>query len=80
MSRLGVVVGKKNIPTAVGRNRVKRLVRETFRQTEFPIALDIIFLARKDADKLSRTELNLLLKQSWGRLLQRCEGLDTNNG
>jgi ribonuclease P protein component len=80
MSRLGVVVGKKNIPTAVGRNRVKRLVRETFRQTEFPIALDIIFLARKDADKLSRTELSLLLKQSWGRLLQRCEGLDTNNG
>lgn len=80
MSRLGVVVGKKNIPTAVGRNRVKRLVRETFRQTEFPIALDIIFLARKDADKLSRTELSLLLKQSWGRLLQRCEGLDINNG
>jgi len=79
-SRLGLVVGKKNIPTAVGRNRVKRLVRETFRQAQFPTALDIIFLARKDADKLSKTELNLLLKQSWGRLGQRCEGLDNNNG
>ena len=79
-SRLGLVVGKKNIPTAVGRNRVKRLVRETFRQVQFPTALDIIFLARKDADKLSKTELNLLLKQSWGRLRQRCEGLDNNNG
>ena len=74
------MVGKKNIPTAVGRNRVKRLVRETFRQAQFPTALDIIFLARKDADKLSKTELNLLLKQSWGRLRQRCEGLDNNNG
>ena len=31
-SRLGLVLGKKNIPTAVGRNRVKRVVRETFRQ------------------------------------------------
>ena len=79
-SRLGLVVGKKNIPTAVGRNRVKRLVRETFRQAQFPTALDIIFLARKDADKLSKTELNLLLKQSWGRLRQHCEGLDNNNG
>ncbi|MDA8919613.1 ribonuclease P protein component [Porticoccaceae bacterium] len=79
-SRLGLVVGKKNIPTAVGRNRVKRLVRETFRQAQFPTALDIIFLARKDADKLSKTELNLLLKQSWCRLRQRCEGLDNNNG
>jgi ribonuclease P protein component len=79
-SRLGLVVGKKNIPTAVGRNRVKRLVRESFRQTEFPTTLDIIFLARKDADKLSRTELNLLLKQSWGRLLQRCKRLDNING
>ena len=79
-SRLGLVVGKKNIPTAVGRNRVKRLVRETFRQAQFPTALDIIFLARKDADKLSKTVLNLLLKQSWGRLLQRCKGLDNING
>ena len=79
-SRLGIVVGKKNIPTAVGRNRLKRVVRETFRQTDFPQSLDIIFLARKDAHKLSGAELNLLLEQSWGRLRQRCQGLDTNNG
>jgi len=78
-ARLGLVVGKKNIPTAVGRNRVKRLVRETFRQTDFPLSLDIIFLARRDIDKLGDTELNLLLRQSWGRLLQRCEGRVNKN-
>jgi ribonuclease P protein component len=78
-SRLGLVVGKKNIPTAVGRNRVKRVVRDTFRQTEFPMPLDIIFLARKDADKLGQNELSLLLRQSWGRLLQRFEGLDNKD-
>jgi len=78
-ARLGLVVGRKNIPTAVGRNRVKRLVRETFRQTDFPLSLDIIFLARRDIDKLGDTELNLLLRQSWGRLLQRCEGRVNKN-
>ncbi len=78
-SRLGLVIGKKNIPTAVGRNRVKRVVRETFRQFDFPVALDIVFLARKGADQLTAQEMNLLLHQSWCRLRQRCESLGDNN-
>jgi ribonuclease P protein component len=71
-SRLGLVVGKKNIPTAVGRNFVKRVVRETFRSTSFLKPVDVIFLARKNADKLSPSELSLLLQQSWCRLHDRC--------
>lgn len=30
--RLGVVVGKKNLPGAVDRNALKRIVREAFRE------------------------------------------------
>ena len=75
VSRLGLVVGKKNVPTAVGRNRVKRVVRETFRKTSLPVALDIVFLARKDADKLSTDEMTTLLQQTWARLVAR---LDNN--
>ncbi|MFZ5512362.1 MAG: ribonuclease P protein component [Pseudomonadota bacterium] len=30
-TRLGLVVGKKQVPTAVGRNLIKRLARESFR-------------------------------------------------
>ncbi|MDA9231760.1 ribonuclease P protein component [Porticoccaceae bacterium] len=78
-SRLGLVIGKKNVPTAVARNRIKRAVRDTFRQIDFPLPLDIIFLARKDAGLLSSKELNLLLGQSWGRLLQRFDVLENNN-
>ena len=73
VSRLGLVVGKKNVPTAVGRNRVKRAVREIFRTTPLPLSLDIIFLARKDADKLSSVEMTALLQQSWARLSARLE-------
>jgi len=71
VSRLGLVVGKKNVPTAVGRNQVKRIVRETFRNNLLPVALDVIFLARKDADKLSSSEMTSLLQQSWVRLTTR---------
>ena len=73
VSRLGLVVGKKNVPTAVGRNRVKRAVREIFRNTTLPVSLDIVFLARKDADKLSSFEMSALLQQSWARLSARVE-------
>lgn len=69
VSRLGLVVGKKNVPTAVGRNRVKRVVRETFRKTSLPVALDIVFLARKDADKLSTLEI----QQIWAKLVARLD-------
>ena len=31
-ARLGIVVGKKNLPRAVDRNTLKRIVREAFRE------------------------------------------------
>jgi ribonuclease P protein component len=70
-SRLGLVIGKKNVPTAVARNKIKRLVREAFRLTELPVAVDLVFLARKDLGKLSSAELAALIRQSWGRLTAR---------
>ena len=70
-SRLGLVIGKKNVPTAVARNKVKRVVRETFRLTELPVAVDLVFLARKDLGKLTSTELATLIQQSWVRLAAR---------
>ena len=70
-SRLGLVVGKKNISTAVGRNSVKRIVRETFRLEQFTQPIDVVFFARKDAHKLSSDEMTLLLQQSWLASVQR---------
>lgn len=72
-SRLGLVIGKKNVPTAVARNRVKRVVRETFRLTPLPVAVDLVFLARKDLGKLSSPEMTTLIRQTWVRLIARLE-------
>ena len=74
-SRLGLVIAKKNIPTAVQRNRIKRIVRETFRKKQFQIPLDIVFLARQGADKLSAQKLTCIMEKSWAKLDHRSKML-----
>ncbi len=65
--RLGLVIAKKNISTAVQRNRIKRQIRESFRNnSELVTSLDLVVLARKDADKLD----NMRLAQTMNELLR----------
>lgn len=67
--RLGLVIAKKHIKLAVERNRVKRLIRESFRlqQQNLP-NLDIVVLARKGMGELDNQSLQQLLNNSWVRL------------
>ena len=70
--RLGMVVAKKNIRFAVARNRVKRVVRETFRLVQHDLGgVDIIFLARKGIAELSPQQQTQLLEKSWRKLQRR---------
>ncbi len=67
--RLGLVIGKKNIRRAVKRNRVKRVVRETFRASQTTLdSLDIIFLARKGFDSLQPSQQTRIMRETWQRL------------
>lgn len=73
-SRLGIVVGKKELRTAVARNLAKRTVREVFRTNQQSIqTLDIIVRIMKPFDRtnvlLVREELLRLLHKS-----KRCHG------
>ncbi len=70
--RLGLVVAKKNIRRAVDRNRVKRVVRETFRSTQGILdSVDVIFLARQGLERLTPREQSDLLESSWRRLSRK---------
>ena len=64
--RLGVGISKKKIKTAVGRNKVKRVVRESFRhhQKQLP-NLDIVVVVQKEADKIPRKILFETLDKKW---------------
>ena len=70
-SRLGLIIAKKNIPTAVQRNRLKRVVRETFRQQEFDVPMDIVFLARTGANRQTAKQLTPLLNRAWIKFIGR---------
>jgi ribonuclease P protein component len=65
-ARLGLVIAKKNVTLAVQRNRIKRQLRVAFRHNkELLHKLDIIVMARKDADKLNNEELIDTIDSLW---------------
>jgi ribonuclease P protein component len=71
-SRIGFIIAKKNIRTAVHRNRIKRLIREHFRvHCDEIIAADLIIMARKGFDKRSNSEINSAFCDLWGKLVSR---------
>lgn len=71
LSRLGLVIPKKQLRTAVSRNLVKRLIRETFRQMRsgLPTA-DYVFRLTSKPQAGSRTALRRLLR---GEIIALCE-------
>jgi ribonuclease P protein component len=71
--RLGLAVGVKSAGNAVNRNRIKRVVRESFRrqQGELP-AIDIVVNARAAAGKATNAQMVASLAVLWARIGERC--------
>jgi ribonuclease P protein component len=68
--RLGLIISKKSVKLAVNRNIVKRIARDSFRHYRERLnAIDIIFLARKGIDKLTKRELRDYMDAKWNELL-----------
>ena len=64
--RLGLAISKKNCPLAVGRNRLKRIVRESFRQQQGLMpGLDLVVLNQPAAARASRPALFGSLENHW---------------
>lgn len=69
MPRLGLAISKKHAKRALDRNRIKRLVRESFRHRLqlLPMA-DFVVMARDVTRQASSQEIFDSLSQHWKRL------------
>ncbi|MDQ7016639.1 MAG: ribonuclease P protein component [Gammaproteobacteria bacterium] len=65
-SRLGLAIAKKNVRHANGRNRIKRIVRESFRLNQTQIEhLDIVVMAKRAAADADKLELRKSIDRQW---------------
>ena len=78
--RLGLVIAKKHIRHAVDRNRMKRLIRETFRAKQQQLTgIDVIVLARKGMNDVTNAVLIEHLNGQWDRLIRRLQKAKTES-
>jgi ribonuclease P protein component len=67
--RLGMAIAKKALRRAHERNRIRRLVRESFRQHQASLpAVDLVVMCRPEVLQMSNNELFLQLEGLWLRL------------
>lgn len=77
-ARLGLAISRKHCRKAVDRNRIKRVVRESFRHHGSELAgLDVVVLNQPAAAAAPNPALFASLEQHW----QRCRrATDSGNG
>lgn len=70
-ARLGLAISRRCARRAVVRNRIKRLVRESFRHQQLNLAgLDIVVIGKVTLINCSNAELFSSLNQHWQTLTQ----------
>ena len=69
-ARLGLAISKRVSKRAVERNRIKRLLRESFRRVRHQLpAVDMMVMAREQAAGVSGTELLRDIEGMWKKLI-----------
>lgn len=72
-ARLGIIIGKHLVKHATDRNRLRRVIRESFRHHKEALdGFDIIVLVRSMPNvKLAKTELRETIDHLWRDLLNK---------
>jgi ribonuclease P protein component len=66
IARLGMAISKKNCRLATDRNRIKRVVRESFRQHQTDLqGLDVVVMNQVAAGQASNKELFASIARHW---------------
>ena len=77
--RLGLAISRKVARTAVARNRIKRVIRESYRLRQTRLgSLDIVVLGRAGVASQSKKMLHDELENLWKELDIKCAGSSSN--
>lgn len=72
VARLGLAISKKHCRQATGRNRIKRIVRESFRRHKAQLAgLDIVVMSQPGTKDASNQALFDSLEKHWEQCTRR---------
>jgi len=72
-ARLGLAIPRKQIRRAVERNRIKRLIRESFRRHQGLLhGLDVVVIGRSDLMKKNTQAVFECLEKHWRQVSERC--------
>lgn len=68
-SRLGLAISKKKIPRATSRNRIKRIIRESFRLNKIMQKdYDLVVLPQKNLERTDMASLRKSLEKHWSNI------------
>ncbi|MEE9334763.1 MAG: ribonuclease P protein component [Granulosicoccaceae bacterium] len=69
VARIGMAIAKKKAKRAVDRNRIKRVLRESFREQQRALAgLDVVVLNKPSAAAANSRELRASIDAIWAEL------------
>ncbi|MCJ7555631.1 MAG: ribonuclease P protein component [Gammaproteobacteria bacterium] len=72
-ARLGMAISRKASGNAVERNRIKRVIRESFRMTRIGLpGVDLVVMSRTGARAADNCRLRQSLEEHWRRILGKC--------
>ncbi len=72
--RLGFAIARKQIPRAVGRNKLKRLFRESFRRAQHRLPTrDLVVMVRREILLIGPEKIRAALDQHWNSIIKQCE-------
>lgn len=67
--RLGMAISRKHLARATARNRIKRMVRESFRLCQAQLAgWDIVVVSRKGISGIAHSKIKDKLQKTWQQI------------
>ena len=74
-ARMGLAIAKKAVKRAVDRNRIKRIIRESFRHVQHDLPnIDVVIMCRSSAVPLTKEQIRQQFDKQWSYISKKLNG------